>query len=117
MAAMSRATRRAIVAHLTERGMSQADIATELGISRDTVRRDISEAPPAPASDAAPDAPAADTLVLRLDEPLRQALAVLRSVQGGADTEAQNVAVVRAAVRATADTVIDAHQPRTPART
>lgn len=88
--------------------MSQANIAAELGISRDTVRRDVLEAPPVPAADAAPDAQDVDTLVLPLDPPLRKALAVLRSVQGGADTVAQNRAVVRAAVRATADTIVEA---------
>ncbi|REE62149.1 Homeodomain-like domain-containing protein [Streptomyces sp. 3212.3] len=117
MSALSRATRQIVVAHLASCGMSQTDIATELGISRDTVRRDINEAPPAPAADAASDAQAVDTLVLPLDTPLREALAVLRSVQGGADTEAQNRAVVRAAVRATADTITEARRPRSPVRT
>ncbi|MFD0181709.1 hypothetical protein ACFVIC_22575 [Streptomyces sp. NPDC127133] len=97
--------------------MTQAKIASELGISRDTVRRDVLEAPPAPAADAAPGARDVDTLVLQVDEPLREALEVLRSVQGGADTEAQNRAVVRAAVRATADAVVEARRPRAPART
>ena len=47
MAAMSRATRRLVVAHLTEHGMNPVDIASELEVSADTVRRDIREAPPA----------------------------------------------------------------------
>ncbi|WP_203622253.1 helix-turn-helix domain-containing protein [Streptomyces sp. SID8499] len=51
---MSRATRRIIVAHLTERGMSPAEIAAELGVSRDTVRRDLTDAPP-PAVPAEPE--------------------------------------------------------------
>ena len=108
MAALSRETRRLVVAHLAERGMNQAKIADELGISRDTVRRDIAEAPPA----AVPVAADVDTLVLRLDEPLRRSLAVLRAVRGGDDTTTQNVAVVRAAVRATADAVTDARAAR-----
>lgn len=41
MAAMSRETRRIVVAHLTDRGMNPADIADELGVSRETVRRDL----------------------------------------------------------------------------
>jgi predicted transcriptional regulator len=61
MTAMSRATRRIVVAHLAQCGMNPAEIASELGISRDTVRRDIAEAPdsePEPAAPvAAPPAP------------------------------------------------------------
>lgn len=61
MTAMSRATRRIVVAHLTERGMNPAQIASELGVSGDTVRRDLREAPPATVSQtdivAAPPAP------------------------------------------------------------
>ncbi|MFC8866371.1 helix-turn-helix domain-containing protein [Streptomyces sp. NPDC057148] len=55
MTALSRATRRVIVAHLTDRGMSPAEIASELGVSRDTVRRDLTEVPPpAPAPEPEP---------------------------------------------------------------
>ncbi|MFJ8348959.1 hypothetical protein ACIQ9J_21885 [Streptomyces sp. NPDC094153] len=57
-----------------------------------------------------PDDGGRDTLVLVLDEPLRQALAVLRATRGAPDTPKQNVAVVRAAIRVTADTVREAHQ-------
>ncbi|MGW0163643.1 helix-turn-helix domain-containing protein [Streptomyces sp. NPDC003343] len=114
---MSRATRRIVVAHLASRGMPLPQIASELGVSRDTVRRDLDAAPLTPAMDAAPDAQDVDTLALPLDEPLRMRLAVLRAVHGGADTEAQNRAVVRAAVCATADAVIEARRPPAPART
>ncbi|MEU3982531.1 helix-turn-helix domain-containing protein [Streptomyces sp. NPDC026672] len=109
---MSRATRRIVVAHLTDRGMPPGEIASELGVSVDTVRRDVREgAPPAPSIGPEPAAPVAanpDALVLPLDPPLREALAVLRSVRNGPDTEQQNRAVVRAAVRATADAVREA---------
>ncbi|MFJ9217868.1 helix-turn-helix domain-containing protein [Streptomyces sp. NPDC102383] len=39
--------RRVIVAHLTDRHMSVAEIADELGVSRETVRRDRLNPPPA----------------------------------------------------------------------
>jgi hypothetical protein len=110
---MSRATRQIVVAHLTDRDMNPQEIADELGVSRETVRRDLLNAPPVEPRAEAPDADPGSALVLPVDEALREALAVLRSVRNGADTTAQNVAVVRAAVRATADTVIAARQPRT----
>lgn len=47
MAAMSRATRQIVVAHLTDRGMNPAQIASELAVSVDTVRRDLRDATPA----------------------------------------------------------------------
>ncbi|WP_320783852.1 helix-turn-helix domain-containing protein [Streptomyces sp. CRN 30] len=63
MAAMSRAVRRIVVAHLTERGMNPAEIASELDVSPDTVRRDLRETPPpAPAEDAEVAAPVAADL-------------------------------------------------------
>ncbi|MGC9543598.1 helix-turn-helix domain-containing protein [Streptomyces sp. UG1] len=75
---MSRATRRIVVAHLADRGMNPAQIASELGVSRDTVRRDLAETPP-PAPAAAPDpaAPAAAGLLLPESTQLRQDVAVL----------------------------------------
>ncbi|MCI3240272.1 sigma factor-like helix-turn-helix DNA-binding protein [Streptomyces spinosisporus] len=113
---MSRDTRILIVACLTGHGMTLPEIASELGVSKETVRRDLQNAPapepPPVAADAVPD----NALVLPLDEPLSEALRVLRSVHNGPDTAAQNVAAVRAAVRATADAVIDARTPH-PART
>jgi predicted ArsR family transcriptional regulator len=99
---LSRATRRLIVAHLTQCGMNAADIAAELGVSRETVRRDLHNPPHG------------DVLVLRLDEPLRQALAVLRATVRQPDTPTQNIAAARAAIRATADTVREAHPEVTP---
>lgn len=78
MAAMSRATRLVVVAHLTERGMNPAEIATELGVSRDTVRRDLTETPPpAPAPEPEPAAPGAPGLLLSESVQLRQDLNVL----------------------------------------
>lgn len=116
MAAMSRDTRILVVACLTSHGKSVPEIASELGISRETVRRDLQNAPTPEPQDEAPDAVPADALVLPLDEPLREALDVLRSVRNGPDTTAQNVAIVRAAMRATADAVLDARTPH-PVRT
>lgn len=114
---MSRDTRRVLVAHLTERNMDPTAIAAELGVSRETVRRDLLNPPPlAPAAagpDVAADAAPGDTLVLRLDKPLHTSLAILREVCNGADNEAQNVAAARAAIHAMADTI----RERTPART
>ncbi|MCQ9186646.1 hypothetical protein KMT30_47935, partial [Streptomyces sp. IBSBF 2953] len=63
-------------------------------------------APSAP--DPTPTAPHGDTVVLQLDEPLRQALAVLRDSRGRPDTHAENVAAARAAIRAVADTLAEA---------
>lgn len=78
MTAMSRATRLLVVAHLAERGMTPAEIAAELGVSRDTVRRDLTETPPpAPAPEPAPAAPAAPGLLLPESAQLRRDLNVL----------------------------------------
>lgn len=82
MAAMTRETRRIVVAHLTERRMPLADIADELGVSIDTVRRDLTKPPePAPTDateDAAPDAaPPAPALALADEPQLRKDLNVL----------------------------------------
>ncbi|MFD8027834.1 hypothetical protein ACFV3F_03590 [Streptomyces sp. NPDC059717] len=78
MAAMSRATRQIVVAHLTSRGMAPQQIASELGVSRDTVRRDMDAAPPEPPADAAPPAtPDAPGLQLPDDPHLRQDLNLL----------------------------------------
>jgi hypothetical protein len=97
---MSVGTRRLLVRHLADRDMPPAKIASELGISRETVRRDLHNTRHS------------GVLVLRLDEALSEALAVLRSVCDCPDTVAQNVAAARAAIRATADTVTEAHGPR-----
>lgn len=78
MAALSRATRRIVVAHLTDRGMSPAEIADELGVSRDTVRRDLDAMPPpASAPEPEPAAPVAAGLLLPESTQLRQDVAVL----------------------------------------
>lgn len=113
MAAMSREVRRIVVAHLTERGMDPAQIAAELAVSRETVRRDLLNPPPPAPAPAAPDVEGSEDLVLRLDEPLRESLAVLREVCNGPDTVAQHVAAARAAIHATADHI----RERTFART
>ncbi|MGV4984539.1 HTH domain-containing protein [Streptomyces sp. NRAIS4] len=111
------AARRAMVEELLrqEPGISQRTIAARLGVGKDTVRRDIDAieaeqsqgVPEEPAAEPEP-APEADRLVLILDEPLRQALAVLRATRGAPDTQKQNEAVARAAIRAVADTVLEA---------
>jgi transposase len=75
---MSRATRRIVVAHLVQRGMSPADIAAELGVSRDTVRRDIADAPaPEPAPAAPVEAAPAAGLLLPESAQMRQNVNVL----------------------------------------
>ncbi|MEU1302809.1 helix-turn-helix domain-containing protein [Streptomyces shenzhenensis] len=105
---LTRTERRAKVAQLLahDPDLSARAIAAQLGVGKDTVRRDIdairaTSTPPAPHDD--------QVLVLRLDEPLRQALAVLRAMRHAPDTEAHNRAAARAAIRATADAVLEAH--------
>lgn len=106
--ALTMDARRAAVAQLLahDPDLSARAIAAQLGVGKDTVRRDMDAlratgAPTAPQDDA--------TLALALDEPLRQALAVLRATRGLPDTPAQNIAAARAAIRATADAVLEAH--------
>ncbi|WP_019054947.1 helix-turn-helix domain-containing protein [Streptomyces prunicolor] len=78
MSTISRGTRRIIVAHLTDRGMTPAEIAAELGVSDDTVRRDIREwTPPAPAAEPEDAAPPAPGLLLPESTQLRQDLNLL----------------------------------------
>ncbi|WP_164932302.1 MULTISPECIES: HTH domain-containing protein [unclassified Streptomyces] len=127
--AMTVVTRRALVRQLVDDDptLSQRAIAAQLGVSKDTVRRDLeemsrtqSQTAPVPAvaePQAAPEAtgqtpPVAPPgyLLLRLDEPLRQALAALRATVGAADTHEQNVKAARAAIRSVADTVIEEQQ-------
>ncbi|MGI5406624.1 helix-turn-helix domain-containing protein [Streptomyces chartreusis] len=114
---MTRATRQIVVAHLAERGMDPATIASELGVSCETVCRDLTNPPsPLPAAESTEVAPVvadAEVLVLRLDEALRASLALLRGVCNGPDNEVQNVAAARAAIHATADHF----RERTPTRT
>lgn len=125
-APLNMTARRAMVAELRrqEPDISARTIAARLGVSKDTVLRDIAEsdtdqrqraAEAEPVSpDSAPpstaDAPEDDTLVIRLDEPMRQALAVLRAQVGAPDTPGQNRAAARAAIRSVADTVLEARQ-------
>ncbi|WP_151480641.1 helix-turn-helix domain-containing protein [Streptomyces albicerus] len=78
MTALSRATRRIVVAHLTDRGMKPAEIASELGVSPDTVRRDLDALRQDPPDDAQPDAaPAKPIFALAEDTQLRQDLNLL----------------------------------------
>lgn len=118
-APLTMAARRAMVEQLLrqEPGISARKIAGRLGAGKDTILRDI-DAIEAEQRQRTPEQPAAeperapedDRLVLILDEPLRQALAVLRATRGVPDTERQNVAVARAAICAVADTFFEAQQ-------
>ncbi|WP_432169353.1 helix-turn-helix domain-containing protein [Streptomyces sp. 1222.5] len=132
------ARRRAEALRLSREKMSLREIGERLGVSKDTARRDIKEAlrdeeqaaaetsqetacdagpvsHETPAADGetpkTPDGGGTDTLVLVLDEPLRQALAVLRATRGVADTPRQNVAVARAAIRSVADHIEEQLRP------
>jgi predicted DNA-binding protein (UPF0251 family) len=110
--------------------LSLRDIGERLGVSKDTVSRDIKAAirDEAQAAEetsraasqvsqetdggvaetpAAPDDGDRDTIVLVLDEPMRQALAVLRAQARTPDTPAHNTAAARAAIRAVADTILE----------
>lgn len=113
------AARRAMVEELQrqEPGISARTIAARLGVGKDTVRRDIAEleteqrqraaatAPPTAETEpqAPPPQPDSDTILIPLDDQLRQDLAVLRATRGGPDTPEHNARVVRALIRATAD--------------
>lgn len=120
MAAMSRATRRLVVAHLTEHGMNPADIAAELDVSPDTVRRDIREAPPATTAEttvvAAPPAPG---LLLPDSPQLRQDLNVLTTAFKAQPADVARFAVSQLArhVRARWQARIDTTDTRQGART
>ncbi|WP_019072411.1 helix-turn-helix domain-containing protein [Streptomyces hokutonensis] len=101
MSTLSRDTRRIVVAHLTARGMIPAEIASELGVSRDTVRRDLAETPPqapAPADPVA--APPAPGLLLPESTQLRQDLNVLAAAY-----KAQREDVARSAIHQAAQAV------------
>ncbi|SMF86445.1 HTH domain-containing protein [Streptomyces sp. Amel2xC10] len=117
------AARRAMVEELRrqEPGISSRKIAARLGVGKDTIIRDIDEIKTAQrqraaeaaaaAQESAPPAPETvrqgDTVVLHLDEPMRQALAVLRAKTGSPDTPAHNQAVARAAIRSVADSLAE----------
>lgn len=78
MAGMSRATRGLIVACLIGRGMNPAEIASELGVSRETVRRDLHNPPPTGDVDEVADvAPGEEGLRLPVDAQLGQDLRLL----------------------------------------
>ncbi|MET9122982.1 HTH domain-containing protein [Streptomyces sp. NPDC004528] len=120
-APLNMAARRAMVEQMRrqEPDISARKMAARLGVGKDAVRRDLDAIeteqrqramagapdpePPAPA-----DEPEGDTLVIRLDDGLRQALAVLRSQVGASDTARANSRAARAAIRAMADTVLEA---------
>ncbi|MEU9208519.1 DeoR family transcriptional regulator [Streptomyces sp. NPDC048415] len=113
---MTVATRQALVRQLIEQDptLSTRAIAAQVGVGKDTVRRDLDairqsqqQAAPQPAADEPDPAPDGDCLVLVLDAPLRHALAVLRAGLGAPDTERQNRAAARAAIRSVADTLLE----------
>lgn len=119
------AARRAMVEELVrqEPGISARTIAARLGVGKDTIRRDIAEIEaaqrqpaPEPRATEPADAPDGERLVLILDEPLRQALAALRTTVGGADTPEQNVYAARAAILSVADTILEEQSQKGPAR-
>jgi DNA-binding transcriptional ArsR family regulator len=98
MAAMSRATRRIIVAHLTDRGMTPSEIADELGVSGDTVRRDLREVPPpAPAPEPEFAAPVAAGLLLPESTQLRQNLNLLAAAYKAQPEDVARLAIHQAA--------------------
>lgn len=113
--------RRAMVEELMRRepGISARKIAARLGVGKDTILRDLdaieaekrqratvgaTTIPPG-ATPAPRDEPEGDTLVLQVDESLRQDLAVLRAAKPHTDTEAANQMTVRAAIRIMADVI------------
>lgn len=118
-APLNMAARRAMVDELRrqEPDISARKIADRLGVGKDTILRDIAEieteqrqraaevaAAAAPAEPPPPPAaPENDTIVIRLDEPMRQALATLRATVGSPDTPTANVRAARAAIHAMAD--------------
>lgn len=79
--AQERATRRAKVRQLAQKDMSHRAIAAHLGISKDTVRRDLAH-PGAPAS--APPAPPEEVVLPGANPHAVEAVAALRAI----DTEA-----------------------------
>ncbi|MFF0139702.1 HTH domain-containing protein [Streptomyces sp. NPDC005227] len=112
--AMTVATRRALVSQLlaADPDLSNRAIAGQLGVSKDTVRSDIAAlrqdvtAPEAVVATPQPEpSPDQAELTLILDEPLRQALAILRTVRGEPDTPAANAKIARAAIRVVADSI------------
>jgi predicted transcriptional regulator len=117
---LSRGTRRIVVAHLTDHGMTPAEIAAELGVSDDTVRRDIREEPPAvvveTVTTAAPPAPG---LLLPESPQLRQDLNVLTTAFKAQPEDAARFAIHQLArhVRARWQTQANAADTQQEART
>ncbi|MET8824771.1 winged helix-turn-helix domain-containing protein [Streptomyces sp. NPDC004610] len=97
---MSRATRRIIVAHLTDHGMNPAEIAAELKVSPDTVRRDLRDhTQPAPTPDPEPAAPAAAGLLLPDHPQTRRNLELLTTALGAQPEDAARYAIHQEARR------------------
>ncbi|MCX4973165.1 helix-turn-helix domain-containing protein [Streptomyces sp. NBC_00620] len=95
---MSVGTRRILVAHLAERRMSVPEIASELGVSKETVRRDLHNPPPAVEPETPPDvAPPAPGLVLPESKQLRQDLNVLTTAFRGKPEDVARFAIHQAA--------------------
>lgn len=120
MSSLSRDTRRIIVAHLTDRGMIPAEIASELGVSRDTVRRDMEICVAQQATQTEPAAvPPAPGLLLPDSPQLRQDLNVLTTAFKAQPEDAARFAVSQLArhVRARWQARIDAADTPQEART
>lgn len=118
--AMTTDVRRTLVRQLIEQNpkLSARKMATQLGVGKDTVLRDLeairredAATEPEPAPAAPEPATDDDRLVLVLDEPLRQALAVLRATRARPDNPGENVAAARGAIRAMADIVLETGRP------
>jgi predicted ArsR family transcriptional regulator len=119
------AARRAAVAAMRDRNMTNQAIAAALGVGETTVRRDLAALdaeraattpPTAPAPAATPrhDAPPRRRLELEVDDALAADVrAIVDAVPGARHTAATYRAAVRAAIRATADS-IRAAQAATP---
>ncbi|MCC9154883.1 hypothetical protein LZP81_30915 [Streptomyces parvulus] len=110
--AMTADVRRTLVRQLIEKDptLSSRKIGVQLGVGKDAILRDLeairqedaaAKTPPAVAEPQP--APDDGRLVLVLDEPLRQALAVLRATRARPDNPRENVAAARGAILALAD--------------
>ena len=94
--------------------LSARAIADQLGVGKDTIRRDLDAIRATKPPVEPPESEDGDILVLALDDGLRQALSVLRAPLRRPDTPAENRAAARAAIRAIADTVLEAHPELAP---
>ncbi|MFF7146059.1 DeoR family transcriptional regulator [Streptomyces nodosus] len=114
------AARRARVAAMRARHMTTRAIAAELGVGETTVRRDLAAIdaeraaatpPPAPprAAESRHPAPPRRRLELDIDDALADALRTLvAAVPGARHTPATYRTAARAAIRATADSIMEA---------